>query len=554
MLRDQPAIANLASLFGFLPSRSHRHAQRCCGLALAAALVAAAPPARAADQAELSAVLLSAFTAVAERHLNQPDFPRLTAAGLRGLVAIDRGLSIDRERNHLILRSASGVIARREVGGLSGAAEASQAAMRFIAAALSASTTLRAQSTEALLRLFLDEALADLDSYSRYVPRSQARAARARRDGEAGLGLNLAPDGAAAVVVSVVADSPAWAAGLHPGDRVLAIDGRATRGLDAETLERLLRGGENEPLVLTVARQGGQPESVALVRALVAAETVFVSWHGSVPILRISGFNRLTDRRLARAVVEVAHRDPAPPGLVLDLRGNRGGLLRQAIAAADLFLTAGVIIEARGRHPEAARIHRASGPDLSAGLPLVVLIDGVSASSAEVLAAALQDNGRAVLVGSVTTGKGLIQTVVPLPDDSELHLTWASLHAPSGYPIQGLGVLPDVCTSRGEQVMEGDLRRHGEGQRPDAAAAWQATRDRVPAADEIARLRQTCPASVGGALDIAAALWILRPSVGEGEGSLADTRFADRLRGAKRGGNAEGAGGGWAGSPPPPTR
>ncbi len=520
---------------------------------MAAALVAALP-ARAADPTGLSPVLRSAYAAVAERHLDPPDFARITAAGLRGLVAIDRGLRIDRERDRLVLRGAEGVIAQREVSGLRTASDASQTAVRFIETALATSPALRAQSTEALLRLFLDEALADLDAYSRYVPRSEARAARARRDGEAGLGLELAPDGNGAVVLRVVDDSPAWTAGLRPGDRVLAIDGRATRGLDAGTLEQLLRGGENEPLALTLARHGGRPETVVLVRAMVAAETVFVAWHGSVPILRISGFNRLTDRRLARAVVEVAHRDPAPSGLVVDLRGNRGGVLRQAIAAADLFLTAGVIIEARGRHPEASRVHRASGPDLSAGLPLVVLIDGASASSAEVLAAALQDNGRAVLVGSVTTGKGLIQAVVPLPDDSELHLTWSSLYAPSGYPIQGLGVLPDVCTSRGEQVMEGDLRRRGAGQRPDATAAWQATRARVPAADEIARLRQTCPASVGGALDIAAALWLLRRSVGEGEGSLADTGFADRLRGAKRGGNAEGAGGGWAGSPPPPTR
>ncbi len=491
---------------------------------MASALIGAALPASAADPTDLSAVLRSAYAAVAERHLHPPDFPRLTAAGLRGLVAIDRGLAIDRERDRLVLRGAAGVIAQREVSGLRTASDASQTAVRFIETALAASPALRAQSTEALLRLFLDEALADLDAYSRYVPRSEARAARARRNGEAGLGLDLAPDGNGAVVLRVVDDSPAWAAGLRPGDKVLAIDGRPTRGLDAGTLEQLLRGGENEPLVLTLARQGGRPQTVALVRALVAAETVFVAWHGSVPVLKISGFNRLTDRRLARALVEVAHRDPAPAGLVLDLRGNRGGLLRQAIAAADLFLTAGVIIEARGRHPEASRIHRASGPDLSAGLPLVVLIDGASASSAEVLAAALQDNGRAVLVGSVTTGKGLIQAVVPLPDDSELHLTWSSLHAPSGYPIQGLGVLPDVCTSKGEQIMEHDLRRFAAGQRPEASGAWRMIRDRVAALDEIARLRQTCPPSVGGELDITAALWLFQYLGGERTAPLASHR------------------------------
>ncbi|MCS6922624.1 MAG: S41 family peptidase [Elioraea sp.] len=482
------------------------------GLVLCLTLGRLAAPAQAADAGALTPVLRSAYAAVAERHLNSPDFPRFTAAGLRGLLAVDRGIALERERERLVLRGSSGVLARLEPRAMGGAAEASQAAVQAIAAVLAASSALRAQSNETLLRLFLDEALTDLDPYSRFVPRSEARAARARRFGEAGLGLDLAPEGNAAVVLRVVDDSPAWAAGLRPGDRVLAIDGRPTRGLDADSLERLLRGEENEPLSLTIARRGGRPETVVLVRAMVAAETVFVVWHGTVPILRISGFNRLTDRRLARAVVEVAHRDPTPPGLVLDLRGNRGGLLRQAIAAADLFLTEGVIAEARGRHPEASRTHRAAGPDLSAGLPLVVLVDGASASSAEVLAAALQDNGRAVLVGSVTTGKGLIQTVVPLPDESELHLTWSGLHAPTGYPIQGLGVLPDICTSLGPEATEQALRLFATGRRPEAASAWRTVRDWTAASAELARLRDACPPAVGGELDITAALWLLRRS------------------------------------------
>lgn len=472
-------------------------------------LVLFAAAASAADAPGLSPVLRAAYAAVAERHLDQPDFPRFTAAGLRGVVVVDRALSLERERDRLALRGTSGLLAHVDLRAMGRAPEAAQAALHLMSAALAASSALRAQGNETLLRLFLDEALADLDAYSRYVPRSEARAARARRFGEAGLGLELAPEGNAAVVVRVVVDSPAWAAGLQPGDRVVAIDGRPTRGLDGDALERLLRGEENEPLTLTLARRGGRSETVVLVRAMVAAETVFVDWHGTVPILRISGFNRLTDRRLARAVVEVAHRDPAPPGLVLDLRGNRGGLLRQAIAAADLFLTEGVIAEARGRHPEASRIHRASGPDLSAGLSLVVLIDGASASSAEVLAAALQDNGRAVLVGSVTTGKGLIQTVVPLPDDSELHLTWSALHAPSGYPIQGLGVLPDVCTSLGRQAMERDLRHLAAGRKPEAWSVWRSVRGGSASPAEIAGLRDTCPPSAGGDLDIAAAVWLL---------------------------------------------
>ena len=157
-----------------------------------------------------------------------------------------------------------------------------------------------------------------------------------------------------------------------------------------------------------------------------------------------------------------------PRGVVLDLRGNRGGLLGQAVAVASAFLAEGVVAQTGGRHPDAARTYVSAGPDLARGVPLVVLVDGRTASAAEIVAAALSDRGRGVVVGSATTGKGLIQAVVPLPNGGELLVTWSRVLAPRGWPIQGLGVLPAVCTSLGAEATAAALARLRQGEPPMA--------------------------------------------------------------------------------------
>lgn len=480
------------------------------GLLAVLALLGRAEAAAVEPRAPLASVLRAGLGALSERHVEPVDLAALTLAGLRGLSLTDRRIVPALQAGMVELRADGRTLDRVPAPPRDAPSSWAEAAARLIAAGRAASPALARKPQEAVLRAFFDEAVATLDPYSRYVPAEEARLGRTRRLGEAGLGLVLEPDPAGAMIARVIDDAPAWAAGLLEGERVLAIDGRPTARLSAEQLARLLEGDENAPVSLTVRRESGRAETIVLARAMVAPETVTLSWQNAVPILRVSAFNRLTDRRLARAVIAVAHRDPAPPGLVLDLRGNRGGLLRQAITTADLFLTGGVIAVAQGRHPDASRTHRADGADIAGGLPLAVLVDGASASSAEVLAAALQDNGRAVVIGSVTTGKGLIQTVVPLPDESELHVTWSSLVAPGGYALQGLGVLPAVCTSLGVEPARAALARLAAGRSSEAEAAWRATGGRVLPPAEAARLRDACPAAEGGALDISAALWLFR--------------------------------------------
>jgi carboxyl-terminal processing protease len=176
------------------------------------------------------------------------------------------------------------------------------------------------------------------------------------------------------------------------------------------------------------------------------------------------------------------------------------------VAVASAFLADGVVARTGGRHPDSARTYASAGPDLARGVPLVVLVDGRTASAAEIVAAALSDRGRGVVVGSATTGKGLIQAVVPLPNGGELLVTWSRVLAPRGWPIQGLGVLPAVCTSLGAEAAAAALARLRQGEPPMARplARLRAARAPVPGS-EVTALRSTCPPAEGRPADLAVA-------------------------------------------------
>jgi C-terminal peptidase prc len=229
--------------------------------------------------------------------------------------------------------------------------------------------------------------------------------------------------------------------------------------------------------------------------------------------LRVEAFTDSTDDLLAHALLAGAG---AARGVVLDLRGNRGGLLSQAVAVASAFLPGGTVALTVGRHPDAGRVWQSNGPDLAGGLPVVVLVDGRSASAAEIVAAALRDRGRAVVVGSATTGKGFIQAVVPLPNGGELLVTWSQVLGPAGWPIQGVGVLPAVCTSLGAEMLAEDLARLRREEPPAAGAAAvrpRASRPPPPSAPlspaDIAALRASCPPAEGRDADLAVARALL---------------------------------------------
>ena len=300
----------------------------------------------------------------------------------------------------------------------------------------------------------IDKALFDgitsaLDRFSRYSAPETARDQRAVRDGFGGIGITLELAGDDFRITQVTSGGPADLAGIRPDDRLVAVDGVATGGRSQIDVVHTLRGPIFSPVEITVYRPNpGQKRSFRLQRALVILPTVTMSRDGGVAIIQVASFNQNTTQQivedLGRLQREIGQR---LRGIVLDLRGNPGGLLDQAVSLSDVFIPKGPIVATVGRHPASRQFFEASGDSLAPQIPIVVLINGGSASSSEIVAAALQDVGRAVIVGTASYGKGTVQTVLRLPNDGELTLTWAQLVAPSGYFLHEHGVIPSLCTS-----------------------------------------------------------------------------------------------------------
>ena len=460
-----------------------------------------------------ASVLTASFEFLESRTLEPVSVPQLALWGLRGLTSLDAGLTIEERGPTLDLRQANRSVHQCAIPLAPTAAAWGQAGAELMSAAWDVSDLVRDAGSQALLTRFFDELFNHLDPYSRYVPPGAATLDRARRSGAAGIGLVLAKVGKAFIVQSVNADGPGAEAGIIRGDSILAVDDQPTLGEDLPTVLSWIAGMDGTGVGITLRRRDGSTQVLDIERVVVPPETVFAEQVGTVLLVRIAGFSSDTDRRLAQEFERLLTKVPAarrPRGVVLDLRGNRGGLLRQAVAATSLMLETGLVAVTAGRNPGATHEWRAIAHDATEGAPLVVLVDGRSASAAEVMAAALADAGRAVVVGSSTLGKGLVQTIATLPDGGELFVTWSRVLAPSGWPIQSLGVLPQLCTSQGLGATWQQLASLDRGRLPlaDALARHDAARAPLPGS-EVAALRSACPAAEGREADMMAARYLL---------------------------------------------
>jgi carboxyl-terminal processing protease len=307
--------------------------------------------------------------------------------------------------------------------------------------------------------------LTGLDPHSSYMNAKQWRDMQVQTSGEfGGLGLEVTADGGLIKVVSPIDDTPAAKAGLKAGDLIVALDGHTVEGLSLNDAVDKMRGPPNSPIKLTIKREGvDKPIDVTLNREIIRPPVVKSRLDANnIAYLRVSSFNEQTDSSLRAGLAKLRQQAGGHlSGVVLDLRNNPGGLLDQAVDVANDFLNQGEIVSTRARHPEdSQRWDAKAGGDLVEGLPLVVLINGGSASASEIVAGALQDQHRAVLVGTRSFGKGSVQTVIPLPGNGAMRLTTARYYTPSGRSIQGLGITPDVqvASSRTEEPHFGPER------------------------------------------------------------------------------------------------
>ncbi|MCW8305497.1 S41 family peptidase [Acidiphilium sp. PA] len=456
---------------------------------------AAAP---AFDQARAGAVWGAALAFIAPRTLEPLSIPQMAVWGLSGITALDPDLTVQKQAGKLLLYGPNRVLFAANAPPPADAAAWGDACAAVAAHAFTASPALARAGTEGVIRSFFDELFNHFDPYSRYEAPHEAAEDRAMRLGHAGLGLTLGRQGSAILIARVAPSGPADQAGMAPGMAVLAIDGQTTAGQHLAALQGRLTGKLGSTIRITVRPPKSLPQTIRLTRGLVPIQSVFGAMDNGIAVIRVIGFDHDTGEQFAAALGALVSATPEPKGIVIDLRGNRGGVLRQSVLSIDTLLSHGTIIRTIGRDPAADKLFHAEGADLARGLPVIILVDGATASAAEVFSAALADNDRAVVVGSATLGKGLVQSLTTLPGGGELYVTWSRMIAPRGWPLQGLGVFPQVCVSLGTNVLDQQLAtlQAGDNMLAKPLAETRAARAPIPLA-EILALRDSCPAAVG---------------------------------------------------------
>ncbi len=317
--------------------------------------------------------------------------------------------------------------------------------------------------------------LSSLDPHSSYLNADTYKRMRETTRGEfGGLGIEVSMENGFVKVISPIEDTPAFRAGVKPGDLITHLDDEPVLGLTLRDAVDKMRGPINTDITLTVARVGSEkPLKITIKRGIIPVRSVRGRAEGNVAYVRISSFTEQTESGLKKAIGEISEKiGKGMEGLILDLRSNPGGLLDQAIAVSDAFLTQGEIVSTRGRRTQDSKRYNARGGDLVKGKAIIVLIDGGSASASEIVAGALQDHKRAIILGTKSFGKGSVQTIVPLGPHGAIRLTTSRYYTPSGRSIQATGIDPDIFVPRarlelldiGPSRSEASLRGHLAGQ------------------------------------------------------------------------------------------
>src|SRR4029077_17249425 len=289
--------------------------------------------------------------------------------------------------------------------------------------------------------------LTALDPHSNYLNAKNFNDMKVQTRGEfGGLGIGVSMENGLIKVVSPIDDTPAARAGLKPGDLITHLDGNPVQGMTLPEAVEKMRGPENSEVTLRIRRAGKDPFDVKLVRAKIKIQSVRSHLESNnIGYVRVTSFNEQTDVGLNNAMKNLKQQaNNKLIGVILDLRNNAGGLLDQAVAVSDAFLEKGEIVSTRGKRAEEAQRYNARPGDIASGLPVAVLINGGSASASEIVAGALQDHHRAVLLGTKSFGKGSVQTIIPLAGHGAMRLTTARYYTPSGRSIQARGIDPDI--------------------------------------------------------------------------------------------------------------
>ena len=324
-----------------------------------------------------------------------------------------------------------------------------------------------------LIEKAIDGMLTGLDPHSGYMNEEVWQEMQMDTQGKfGGLGIEITMEEGFVKVISPIEDSPAFEAGILAGDFIIQIDDTPVFGLTLNEAVDLMRGEKGQSITITVSRDGTEPFEVKIVRDIIKIQSVKSDVYDDVGYLRITSFTEQTEDGLLKSIKRIQKENENIKGYVLDVRSNPGGLLSQAVKVSDIFLTRGEIVSTRGREKKDIRRYRAKNKDHTNGKPIVVLINGGSASASEIVAGALQDHRRAIIVGTQSFGKGSVQTIMPFQRSnaenvSGIRLTTARYYTPSGESIQGKGISPDIMVEQGE-FESYDFKRYSESDLKDS--------------------------------------------------------------------------------------
>ena len=323
-----------------------------------------------------------------------------------------------------------------------------------------------------LIEKAIDGMLSGLDPHSGFMNEEVFQEMQMDTEGKfGGLGIEITMEEGFVKIIAPIEDTPAYDAGVLAGDYIIQIDETPVFGLTLNEAVELMRGKKGEPIVITISRANTEPFEIEIIRDYIKIRSVKSEVLNNIGYLRITSFNEQTESGLLNAIKRIEQENKIK-GYVLDVRSNPGGLLTQAVKVTDIFLERGEIVSTRGRDKKDIRRYRAKKSDRTNGKPLVVIIDGGSASASEIVAGALQDHKRAIIIGTQSFGKGSVQTIIPFQVSNSdnltgIRLTTARYYTPSGESIQGKGIVPDIIIEQGE-FESFDYKRFSESDLKDS--------------------------------------------------------------------------------------